>query len=828
MNDQLSLELVKIIALPRLKQAAGPLHTILQDGDGNVYYTDEVNHSLVSLDADGRIRWQQGGRGKGQGQFYYPRGFDLGWVTDSGSARACLAVADSWNARIQFFDLDGRFLFQWVKAAATDLGEVVDVRFLGTAGGAGGSVSGHWLVLDHEHHRLLVLDVDGCLRFQIGRGMHPRFEERWEKAGIAGVEDFLPPGLVRQCADFDPLYYPQRIFGHSREGIFLLEQGSRRLKQVFLGNLLPVWALLPRGGEWISADSAGLLSWSVADATLSSCSAGAKSWREARIDGTPVASGRYSHEVWIQNQDSLSHWRWQPGVEFHDGESGCNGVSTLRRMSAEIENRFAGGARPAGIENLHEVATRITALGHRILSACGGAPLHADAAVSFSDDLKSLRAALTTPNPDIHPSVHDLFLAFLKLRLLQYAFPRTRELEIFEAARRRLEDITRPIVDAFVEIVRCIDALNHTRVVDQIRRPPSARLSESHQVLLRELEASLVNVLPHLARWSGRVPSSESVLDLPAASQTGGSPGQVTDAPALWLARPQKPADVGSSSRHLREVDRISLGGSCHASPAGPASMAHGANGEILVALFSANRILRLDAQGRVSGEIGQGVPGFGAYCGPFGIAVDDEDRVWVSEVLHHRVRIYDSKTNTVRCLDDLGPELGPLCYPHGMCRGPDGSILVVDSGNHRIVAFAHDGSIGTLCGGPGAKIGEFRYPVSLARGTPALGNSLWVVDQGNHRVQQLDDLGRPMREIGSCGLGDASLLLPESLVQYDDGTLAIDQYACTKALKLFTGDGRELDFLELDYCARGMLIHQGLLLVADAQGDSLRVYERI
>jgi hypothetical protein len=74
-------QVIKTVDLPGVeKTEAGPLHTIVTDLSGNIYYSDEFNHSVVSLDDTGRLRWFRSRRGNAPGEFYYPRGLALGWI----------------------------------------------------------------------------------------------------------------------------------------------------------------------------------------------------------------------------------------------------------------------------------------------------------------------------------------------------------------------------------------------------------------------------------------------------------------------------------------------------------------------------------------------------------------------------------------------------------------------------------------------------------------------------------------------------------------------------------------------------------------------------
>ncbi len=61
--------LAQSIPLPRSGgHQPGPIHTIVSGPAGEVYYSDEINHSVCSLDGSGEIRWQRTARGNAAGR----------------------------------------------------------------------------------------------------------------------------------------------------------------------------------------------------------------------------------------------------------------------------------------------------------------------------------------------------------------------------------------------------------------------------------------------------------------------------------------------------------------------------------------------------------------------------------------------------------------------------------------------------------------------------------------------------------------------------------------------------------------------------------------
>ncbi len=89
----------------------------------------------------------------------------------------------------------------------------------------------------------------------------------------------------------------------------------------------------------------------------------------------------------------------------------------------------------------------------------------------------------------------------------------------------------------------------------------------------------------------------------------------------------------------------------------------------------------------------GEAAGGGDGFVDPFGIAVDAEDRVFVSDRGAHRVLVFTARGERIGTFGRRGPDDGDLWKPGDLAVAADGRIIVVDFGNHRPKLFDPDGT---------------------------------------------------------------------------------------------------------------------------------------
>jgi len=219
----------------------------------------------------------------------------------------------------------------------------------------------------------------------------------------------------------------------------------------------------------------------------------------------------------------------------------------------------------------------------------------------------------------------------------------------------------------------------------------------------------------------------------------------------------------------------------------------------------------------------------------PYGVAVDGNGRVYVTDTDQAAVLVFDDAAREVRSLGDTGHVR--LVTPVGIAvdrsgnvfvgdvglsevvsfdpsgqlrlvfgskegvRSPSGivvddarsRVLVADSREHRIFVFSPDGALLETWGERGNGEGQFNYPTNIAIGPDG---RVYVVDTGNFRVQILSPEGRFLSAFGKAGDGFGDFHRPKGIGVDSEGHIYVADAAFNNfqifdekgALLLFVG----------------------------------------
>lgn len=174
-----------------------------------------------------------------------------------------------------------------------------------------------------------------------------------------------------------------------------------------------------------------------------------------------------------------------------------------------------------------------------------------------------------------------------------------------------------------------------------------------------------------------------------------------------------------------------------------PRAMAFAPDGTIYVADSGNHRIQHLAVDGTVMttwGSYGKTEGGVtapeGTFDEPWGIAVGPDGSVYVSDTWNHRIQKFTPDGTFLKTWGSFGQAETPFALwgPRGIIVDPStGNVLVADTGNKRVVIYDAEGNFVSQFGGDGFAPGQFNEPVGIA--IDNLGH-LYVADTWNQRVQ--------------------------------------------------------------------------------------------
>ena len=169
---------------------------------------------------------------------------------------------------------------------------------------------------------------------------------------------------------------------------------------------------------------------------------------------------------------------------------------------------------------------------------------------------------------------------------------------------------------------------------------------------------------------------------------------------------------------------------------------------------------------------------GDGQFVTPRNLAVGPDGSIFVADSGNHRIQVFDAAGNFIRKWGSEGPGQGQFSEPWGIAVAQDGTVFVADTWNHRIQAFTPTGEYLRAFGAfmnvqhdAQAEPGKFWGPRGLA--IDPEGN-LYVTDTGNKRVQKFTPEGQFLQAWGGAGIIPGSFEEPVGIDIDDQGNIYV------------------------------------------------------
>lgn len=169
--------------------------------------------------------------------------------------------------------------------------------------------------------------------------------------------------------------------------------------------------------------------------------------------------------------------------------------------------------------------------------------------------------------------------------------------------------------------------------------------------------------------------------------------------------------------------------------------------GNIWLTGLASQNVIKVNRKGKVLARLKSGEGPLGM---PYGLAQAGE-RLFVSDFRKDRVHVFDLDGDFLFAFGGSGMGEGRFHGPAGIASSRQGFVYVADSYNHRIQKFSTKGEFVLEMGGKGKELGRFNQPVAVAlvpqKQAGIAKDSLFVLDKGNQRLQQLDLYGNPVNQ---------------------------------------------------------------------------------
>ncbi len=193
-------------------------------------------------------------------------------------------------------------------------------------------------------------------------------------------------------------------------------------------------------------------------------------------------------------------------------------------------------------------------------------------------------------------------------------------------------------------------------------------------------------------------------------------------------------ADSGAA-----EIVRVAPDGACTTIGAGelerPTGVAAGSE-RIYVADPPRHEVVAFSPGGVV--RLGRRGEGEGEFAFPTAAATAPDGTLLVVDALNFRIVRLSAGGAWMASFGTPGDEGGAFARPKGIAVDGDGRVYVSDAQRDLVLVFGHDGSFEYSIGGTGSAPGWFTHPAGLA----VAGGRLYVADSHNRRIQVFEILG--------------------------------------------------------------------------------------
>ena len=158
-------------------------------------------------------------------------------------------------------------------------------------------------------------------------------------------------------------------------------------------------------------------------------------------------------------------------------------------------------------------------------------------------------------------------------------------------------------------------------------------------------------------------------------------------------------------------------------------------------------------------------------FSDPSDVDFGPDGRIVVADTGNNRVQVFHPNGTLALVFGELGVGHGEFYQPYAVAFGPDGRIAVADSGRARIQVFHPNGTFALAIGSLGDEPGQFDGRSNIAFGPDG---RIVVLDTGNDRIQVFHPNGTLALTIGSYGDSNWEFYNPSGIAVGPGGRIVV------------------------------------------------------
>ena len=208
---------------------------------------------------------------------------------------------------------------------------------------------------------------------------------------------------------------------------------------------------------------------------------------------------------------------------------------------------------------------------------------------------------------------------------------------------------------------------------------------------------------------------------------------------------------------------------------------------------------------------------------GPWGIAVGQNDHIFVADHYKHQIHVFDKHRKYIRSLSKAGSTNGCLEHPTGIAIDIDGLLYIANYNGHRVEVIKEDGTFVRRIGE-----GHLQNPY----GVVIRDKSIYVANAGNHTVAVFTLEGKLVRTVGHHGSGPGQFNWPTAVSFSPNGDMfVIDSQ--NGRMQVFNPEGlfrREFGNTQISKCRASTITctADGNMLVGDFGNKKIIVFNTL